>query len=69
MPDEIDRSQEHQEAILAASIENARQVQSTMRPKGRCYFCDENLTGDQLFCDPDCTADHERLTKQRRQRI
>lgn len=30
-----------------------------LKPRGTCHNCDEPLQGDQLFCDADCSADHE----------
>jgi predicted nucleic acid-binding Zn ribbon protein len=70
MPDPIDYSVEQQEKMLSASIANARQTKDAdrLRPNGRCYFCSEPLDTNQVFCDIDCSTDHERLMRNRQQR-
>ena len=53
MTDEIDRQVERDELFLDAMIAVRKPV---IPPTGRCYNCDEPVTG--LFCDADCRDDY-----------
>lgn len=63
MPDLVDLVNDQQQHILDLRIKNARQSQNTLRPKGRCYFCDEDVEQPRLFCDADCASDYDKLKR------
>lgn len=59
MSDEADIADENIELGRMAAIEACRR-QSSIPPKGSCWFCDEPLPSQQKFCNSDCAADFER---------
>jgi len=59
MSDEADIADENIELGRLAAIEACRR-QSSIPPKGSCWFCDEPLPSRQKFCDSDCATDFER---------
>lgn len=66
MSDEVDRANELSEVLLEATLKAAR---PSLRPKGECYFCGENLMNSflkgSLFCNHDCRDDYERQERMR----
>lgn len=59
MSDVADRSDQHVEQFIAAAIAHVGR-QPRMMGTGRCWFCDEVIKPDLLFCDRDCRDDFER---------
>lgn len=58
--DEIDRSSEHAEKMLAAQIAATRRRAATPTlPAGTCLFCGEDTPG-RSFCGPECRDDFQR---------
>lgn len=68
MADVIDDAGEfeqfHRDAAIQAALEAARA--NRLNPKGSCYNCAEPLQPMQLFCDADCSADHELRMRSKR---
>lgn len=65
MADEIDRAQEHEEAMLQAAIAS-QQNAPRMKPTGSCHWCEEQVEGGLLFCDADCRDEYQRRKEIRR---
>lgn len=62
MADICDITDEVLEAeIAAARIENAAKLAANrLKPMGRCYYCDTELSNpNQIFCDKDCSEGHQ----------
>ncbi|BAO20628.1 hypothetical protein [Pseudomonas phage PPpW-3] len=60
MADLYDRASEREDhdrqlAIAAVQMRKPRELPRT----GHCHNCNEPLTTGGLFCDADCSADHE----------
>ena len=64
--DSLDDAQAVTETLLNAAINNARSKGRALLPKGKCYFCDELLRPQALFCDIDCSEDYEKLQRKLR---
>lgn len=62
--DACEVEQRSRDAAIKAALDKARA--NRLNPKGSCYNCAEQLQPMQLFCDADCSADHE--LRQRAQR-
>jgi hypothetical protein len=54
--DEADRSDQKIFDAIEQALTQARSAPA-LRPKGKCHFCDECVTGKLLFCDPQCRDD------------
>lgn len=54
--DDADRSDQRIAETVEAAILQARSA-PTLRPRGRCHFCDEQVEPTLLFCDMDCRDD------------
>lgn len=69
MRDVADQAQGVIDAFISAAISNAKAGSSTkLKPRGACYYCDEDVGEAQLFCDARCATDHEKEAKLRRGR-
>lgn len=64
--DTIDNAQSTADIFLNAAIENARPKGRALLPKGECYYCEEKVDGQRLFCDLDCSEDYEKLQRKLR---
>ena len=68
MADQFDRASEHEtldrELAIKAALTTSRA--SVLNPKGHCYNCLEPLPQGGLFCDRDCSADHELRARSKR---
>ncbi len=58
MSDEADIADDEIEHSRLAAIEACRRKTGII-PKGSCWYCEEELTFGQKFCDRDCAADYE----------
>jgi hypothetical protein len=58
MADEADQAQAQIEMNIVAAFANRRR--SNLRPIGRCWFCEEELTKTMLFCSSECRDDYDR---------
>jgi hypothetical protein len=58
MADDADKSDPRIEATVEMALRQARAAPS-LRPRGKCHFCDECVTGKLLFCDSRCRDDFE----------
>lgn len=60
MADQFDMASEREtrDRELAIKLQLASTA-PVLRRTGRCHNCDEPLTTGGLFCDADCSADHE----------
>lgn len=56
--DNADRADGKIGEIIEMGILQARSA-PVLRPRGRCYFCDEPVEHPLLFCDMDCAQDFE----------
>lgn len=66
MADQFDRASELEELHRQQSIQAALLKSRELRPVGRCHNCLDQVDTGQLFCNADCSADHEhRLRMQR----
>lgn len=52
-----DREIADRDAAISATLASIRS--NKLQPVGRCHNCDEPLAPPMLFCDGDCSADHE----------
>lgn len=68
MADQFDQASDREildrELAIKEAIRSSRA--GILTPKGRCYNCLEPLTEGGLFCDSDCSADHELRARARR---
>jgi hypothetical protein len=58
MADEADQAQAQIEMSIMTAFQNRRR--SNLKPIGRCWFCEETLTGALLFCSSECRDDYDR---------
>jgi hypothetical protein len=58
MADIADIAYDLQEAELNFAL-HMRRKGPILRPVGTCYYCDQDVTGNRLFCDKDCSKDWE----------
>ncbi|MGL5309443.1 MAG: hypothetical protein ACRDAL_02450 [Plesiomonas shigelloides] len=61
---EIERNVDRQVSAARASIKCRM-----LKPKGRCHFCDEQVVNQALYCDHDCSMDHEKMLWHKQQRV
>ncbi len=68
MPDEHDSASELEELQRHQAITShlARVEAARLRAVGICHNCDERVPPGMLFCDADCSADHELRMRARR---
>lgn len=52
-----DREMADRELAIKAALQ--RIEAGKLQPRGTCHNCDEPLQPTALFCDADCSADHE----------
>lgn len=65
--DPVDRASHEEQIALDAAIRAAREKKvPQLKAIGRCYNCDEELEGDQRFCDGDCRDDYDHRMNRRR---
>lgn len=50
-------------AFTEAAIEANRKTLHKLQPRQKCYNCDADLEGDQLFCNTDCSEEWEWYAK------
>lgn len=62
-PDLIDAACAEQERMNAQAIENIRNTTQGLKPRGDCYWCNEPMDVQKLFCDVDCANDHAHYHK------
>lgn len=68
---EDDLEQQTIELQFQEALNNVRkQNQSSLRPKGECYNCEEAVPeSTQLFCDVDCRDDYVKRQRAASQRL
>ena len=68
MADVFDQASEREQMDRDLAIKEAlRNTKlSMLTPNGRCYNCMEPIAHPKLFCDADCSADHEVRMRARR---
>jgi len=44
----------------AVALAAVRKSAHNLVPDGHCYFCDEDVPHDRLFCNADCRDDFDR---------
>lgn len=68
MADFYDRASEREDLDRELAIKQAIRPSSPNRlmSTGKCHNCAEPLTSGGLFCDSDCSADHELRSRARR---
>lgn len=68
MADVFDQASDRETLDRELAIQVALQTSGANRlhPNGHCYNCDEPVTHGGLFCDRDCSADHELRSRARR---
>lgn len=61
MADQFDQASERETLDREFAIKTALATSRAgiLNPKGHCYNCHEPLPKGGLFCDRDCSADHE----------
>jgi hypothetical protein len=57
--DDADRASEEEEYNRLEALHKVTQV-NRYQLRGLCYFCDEHVDSDLLFCDVFCREDYER---------
>jgi len=59
--DMVDRADEESQRYLLERIRMVRETKpNRLKPMECCYFCYEDLSGDQLFCGRICSDSHTR---------
>lgn len=68
MADKFDQASERETLDRELAIKTALTTSraSILNPKGNCYNCAEPLPKGGLFCDRDCSADHELRARSKR---
>lgn len=64
MSDDVDRTGDRTENDVSRTIDLIRRVKA-LEPKGRCYYCDQDIGAVRLFCNQECSADFEAEQRQR----
>lgn len=59
MSDHADNADSRIYRTIAAGLAVARRT-PTLKPGGRCHFCDEAVANELLFCNRECRDDFER---------
>ncbi|XWY20090.1 DUF2116 family Zn-ribbon domain-containing protein [Bisgaard Taxon 45] len=68
--DDIDKASQTEAFLLHTSIEASKKKRTkSLSYIGCCYYCNEPLPENQLFCDSDCRDDYEWHQKLKKQRI
>lgn len=65
-PDEFDRASHLEELERKFRLEEVRRSVTRLTPTGRCRFCDDIVSDDQVFCDTDCRDMYQRVQDARR---
>lgn len=63
--DIADRAEIEEERFITESIRRARQTTNKLVANGECHYCGEEVEKPKLFCNRDCSFDHEREEKMR----
>lgn len=63
--DPVDQGSEMAEFLLEVAIKN-RGDYVRLKPAGVCYYCTEEVPGQQLFCDLFCSKEYDRLESAKR---
>lgn len=53
-PDDSDRASHLEELERQHLLEKVPRSATRMTPTGLCYFCDETVADNMVFCDTDC---------------
>lgn len=56
MADEADLAADHIEKTLQAALSQKR---TTLKPTGWCFYCNEQIKPNTLFCEAACRDDFE----------
>lgn len=66
--DPLDVANEATQAAIdrAISLIRKNQEETRLKPRGRCYNCEEKVLGKGLFCDGDCRDDYQYREERRR---
>jgi hypothetical protein len=59
MSDIADRAEDVIAIDRAAAMAAVRKSARCLEPDGHCYFCDEDVPHDRLFCNADCRDDFD----------
>lgn len=59
-----EREQMDRDAAISATLK--RIESNRLQAKGECHNCGERLAPPELFCDRDCSADHEQRMRMQR---
>ena len=65
-PDILDVASELEEKERAAAIQAALNNVTRLPAIGFCHYCEEEVEGNKVFCDHECSADYEHLQKRSR---
>lgn len=57
MADIIDNANNHAELFLQSAL--SKRMQISLKPCGRCHYCNEVVSAAHLYCDSECAKDHE----------
>lgn len=62
MSDILDNTDEVETRLLQLRIQAAQNYSSTLKPIGKCHWCEELFSKEtpKLFCDSECAIDHEK---------
>jgi len=65
MSDVADRAEWRIAKDIEAAMAHARKTPK-LEADGRCYYCDEDVAHEKLFCNTDCSDDYQREQEARR---
>lgn len=58
--DVIDRANQEQEYILSSQLALSKKKEHRLTPRGTCYYCEDTVKSNMLFCDSLCLKDYDR---------
>lgn len=62
--DEADIAFSQTEKYINECIKNGKSLKTrTLKPVGFCHYCTEDVVGDKLFCNGDCSSLYNKSNK------
>lgn len=61
--DDVDIAQEQEQMARDEALRQCRERNASLRPAGRCHYCEAGIESSELFCDVECRRDYERFAR------
>ena len=70
MADILDQATDYEMAAREQAVKQALETarMNALQPAGICHNCEDSVPVGRLFCDADCSADHELRTRANRRK-